>query len=211
MSEAHACVVPESGVVAIVPAAGSSRRMGTDKLLLEWEDTVVLGSVLDALEGGGAEPVLVVASPRNRRLRAWIADRGASSAVNPRPERGMLSSVLAGLEALGGAERVAARASGLLVCPGDHAGLEPASVRSLCDALDAGAPLAVPVYRRRRGHPLAIAAGLIREIPGLDYGVGLRQLVARHESDLVEIPVDDPAVVRDLDTPDEYRDTLERD
>jgi molybdenum cofactor cytidylyltransferase len=202
-------VVSAARVAAIVPAAGESRRMGRDKLLLPWGETVVLGSVLDALAAAGAEPVVVVASPHNRRLRAWLEERGAASTENPRPERGMLSSVLAGLVALGGADRLAATATGLLVCPGDHAGLEPDTVRSLCAALEAGAPLAAPVYRGRRGHPLAIATRLTPEIPALDPEVGLRQLVTRHTDDLVEITVDDPAVIRDLDTLDEYRAALE--
>jgi CTP:molybdopterin cytidylyltransferase MocA len=185
--------------------------MGRDKLLLDWEGTVVLGSVLDALEAGGAAPVVVVVSPRNRRLQRWLAERGTATVPNPRPQRGMLSSVLEGVAGLGGADRLAATTRGLLVCPGDHPGLEPSTVRALCAALAAGAVLAVPVHRGRRGHPLAIGASLVPRIARLDAGVGLRELVARHADELVELAVDDPAVARDIDTPEDYRAARGRD
>jgi molybdenum cofactor cytidylyltransferase len=64
--------------------------------------------------------------------------------------------------------------------------------------------LAVPVHAGRRGHPLAVAPRLVSEIPGLDPAVGLRQLLERRPDEVVEVPVDDPGAVRDLDTPDDY-------
>lgn len=191
-------------VAAIVPAAGRSRRMGRDKLLLPWGGTVVLGSVTRALAAGGAPRVVVVSSPDNEALRDWVRRSGHELAINPRPERGMLSSILEGLEHLGGASAVAASAGGLLICPGDHAGLESSTVRRLCAAIGSGAELAVPVYRRRRGHPLAIAAPLAPRIAGLDMSAGLRQLLADQTLDLREVRVEDAAVIRDLDTPADF-------
>ncbi len=190
--------------VSVVPAAGRSRRMGRDKLLLPWGDTVVLGSVLDALAKGGASPVMVVVSAENRELSEWLDRRGQPSAVNASPERGMLSSVQEGVVALGGGERLSRTRTGLLVCPGDHAGLAPPAVRAICDALAGGARLAVPTCRDRRGHPLGIGAELLPEIATLDLDIGLRQLLDRQAASVVEIPVDDPAINRDLDTPEDY-------
>ena len=195
---------PTGGFVAVVPAAGSSRRMGRDKLLLPWRDTVVLGSVADALRAAGAATVVVVASAENFEVQTWVRDHGHTLAVNAAPQRGMLSSILVGLEALGGVVDLTSRGAGLLVCPGDHAGLEVSTVVALGAALGEGAVLAFPSYSGRPGHPLAIAPALLDEIRRLDPGVGLRQLVSRHAADAVEIPVTDPAVARDLDTPEDY-------
>ncbi len=188
--------------------------MGRDKLLLPWGETVVLGSVLDALDGGGCHPVVVVVSPSNVVLREWLSTRGRTTAINPDPERGMLSTILAGIEALGGAGVLQSTTDGLLVCPGDHAGLAPSTVAAVRGALVGAAPppvrvLAVPVVDGRRGHPLGIASGLLREVPGLDPSIGLRQLMSRHATDVVEIPVADRAAVRDLDTPQDYRRSMD--
>jgi molybdenum cofactor cytidylyltransferase len=73
----------------------------------------------------------------------------------------------------------------------------------------AGAPLAVPVYQGKRGHPLAIAPDLLPEIETLDLSIGLRELLERHAAAVLEVLVDDPGAVRDVDTPEDYGTALE--
>lgn len=218
--------------LAVVPAAGRSRRMGRPKLLLPFGEGTVLGATLAALAGGGARRIAVVARLGDRRLTGWLAGpaveelgqrlsggRAAGAgelpeivtAFNPDPERGMLSSVLAGLDALVGAGGALRPEAPLLVCPADLPALSPETVAAVLAALassSAGTPpgLAVPVHGGRRGHPLAIAPRLVPEIPELDPAVGLRQLLDRHPEEVVEVPVDDPGSVRDVDTPTDYED-----
>jgi molybdenum cofactor cytidylyltransferase len=196
---------------AIVPAAGASRRMGRPKLLLPYGSGTVLGATVTALRTAGVAPVVVVVAAGDAPLRAWCLDAAAVDAVglivapNPVPERGMLSSVLEGLAALGGANELARRAAPLLVCPGDLPALRTATVVELLRRREASsAGLAVPVWRGRRGHPLAIAPALIPEMQHLDPGRGLRQLLDLHPGDLITVEVDDPGCVGDLDTPEDY-------
>lgn len=202
-------------VAAIVPAAGASRRMGAPKLLLPYRGPAggetVIGSTLAALFGGGAGRVCVVTRPDDESLREPLRHLpGVLLAVNPEPERGMLSSILAGLDALGGPSALAAREEVLLVTPGDLPALSAATVAAVVAASRSGAALVVPVHRSgKRGHPLAIAPRRVHDLPGLDPAIGLRQLLDRRcgpeEDDLREVPVDDPGCVRDIDTPEDYR------
>ncbi len=196
-------------VHAVLPAAGASRRMGRPKLLLPWGGATVVGAVAAALAAGGAERVALVVGPPEdaaaRDLAAWGRSQGLVVAENPHPERGMLSSILRGVEALGGAARLRRRGAALLVTPADLPGLGSSTVAAVAAALRAGAALAVPVHGGRRGHPLGIAPALLPEVPSLDLRVGLRQLLDRHAARLVEVPVDDPGAVHDVDTPDDYR------
>lgn len=189
-------------VVAVVPAAGLSRRMGRDKLLLPWGDTVVVGAVAAALGAGGAGRIVVVTSSGNRPLCRWAESAEVELAINPAPQRGMLSSVWTGIEALGGADRLAAERTALLVCPGDHPALAGETVAAVVAALEAGAELAVPTLSGRRGHPLGVAPRRVAEIARLDPGIGLRQLLDRHPVEAVE--VDDPGAVEDVDRPADY-------
>ncbi|HEX2251969.1 MAG TPA: nucleotidyltransferase family protein [Thermoanaerobaculia bacterium] len=190
---------------AIVPAAGFSRRMGRPKLLLPFGATSVVGALVGALRAGGVGRVVLVTAPAAAELAAWARAAGLVVAVNGAPERGMLSSIRCGLEALGGGGAVAAAGAPLLVSPADLPALAAETVRRVIAAVAAGAALAVPVHAGRRGHPLGIAAALTPEIEGLDPEVGLRQLVERRAGELVEVAVDDPGAVRDVDTPEDYR------
>jgi molybdenum cofactor cytidylyltransferase len=217
--------------VAVVPAAGRSRRMGRPKLLLPaGGGETVVGATVRPLVEGGVERVCVVVGPvvgpgagpgredrDAERLRDWALGHGFTVAVNPDPERGMLSSILEGLAALGGADALAggpAQGQVLLVTPADLPGLRPSTVRSVLRARAAAdAALAVPVValggpsgrRLKRGHPLAIAPRLLHEVAELDLAVGLRQLLDRHPDEILEVPVDDPGCVHDVDTPEDYR------
>jgi CTP:molybdopterin cytidylyltransferase MocA len=205
----------EKVAAAIVPGAGASRRMGRPKLLLPYGGGTVLGAVVAALRAAGVSPIVVVAAADDAEMRAWCSAAVAAAAaaaagelriaLNAAPERGMLSSILAGLAALGGASEIAARGAPLLVCPGDLPALRSATVVKLLRRREAaGAGLAVPVHRGRRGHPLAIAPALIPEIERLDRDRGLRQLLDLHPGDLLSVEVDDPGCVADLDTPGDY-------
>ena len=205
---------------AIVPAAGRSRRMGRPKLLLPLGGGTVLGATLAALAAGGAGRLVVVRRPDDRALADWLGGEAAGeigrraglavdavppllAAVNPSPERGMLSSILAGLDSLG----ASAGEGALLVCPGDLPALSAGTVAAVLAALErSGTALPVPVHGGRRGHPLAIAPRRVPEIPTLDLDVGLRQLLDRHPDEILEVPVDDPGCVRDVDTPEDYED-----
>lgn len=191
--------------VAVLPAAGASRRMGRPKLLLPFQGGTVVGAVVESLRQAGVSPIALVTAPGDEELRTWARAAGLVVAVNPAPERGMLSTIREGIAALGGSAELARRGEVLLVSPADLPGLRPAVVRELLRRrAEAGALLAVPVHRGRRGHPLAIAPALLPAIDTLDLDVGLRQLLDRHAAAVLEVETDDPGVVEDVDTPEDY-------
>jgi molybdenum cofactor cytidylyltransferase len=191
--------------VAILPAAGASRRMGRPKLLLPFNGGPLVAGVVNALLGGGVEEIVLVTAPEDEDLRGWARRSGIESTVNPDPERGMLSSVLEGIGFLGGATELARLGVTLLVSPADLPNLQAETVIALLRRMrESGAPIAEPIYQGKRGHPLGVARRLIPEIETLDLDVGLRQIRNRHEAELLEVPVEDAGVVQDVDTPEEY-------
>jgi molybdenum cofactor cytidylyltransferase len=169
--------------------------MGRPKLLLPFRGGTVVGSLVRALRLGGVSGIVLVTAPDDEALRAWAAEAGVRTAVNPDPERGMLSSIQAGIALISKAEP-------LLVCPADLPALRPETVAAVLAAAGES-PLTVATCRGRRGHPLVIAPGLIPEIGTLHAGIGLRELLDRHA--VREVEVDDPGAIRDVDTPEEYR------
>ena len=173
--------------------------MGRPKLLLPFRDGTHLGSLIQALREGGVSEIVLVVAPGDEELRAWGAEAGVRVAVNPEPERGMLSTILEGIAVAGDREP-------LVVCPADLPALLPSTVRKV---LAEKSPLAVASYHGRRGHPLVISPELIPEIRTLHLDVGLRELLDRHPDRLRIVEVDDPGCVSDVDTPEEYQALVE--
>lgn len=194
--------------IALLPAAGASRRMGRPKLLLPFGAGTVIGSLVASFRAAGVERIVVVASPGDLPLQDWTRRSGLILAINPDPEQGMLSSILEGLAAIGG---VQGWREPLLISPADLPALQPETIRATLAALEAsGSALAWPTYRGKNGHPLAIAPEVVTEIPTLDPAVGLRQLRERFAGRTVEIAVDDAGAVSDVDTTEEYEALRER-
>lgn len=187
---------------AVVPAAGRSRRMGRPKLLLPWGETTVLGSLLGTLAAGGAAPVVVVIRRQDEALRREAEEHGAVVVANPDPDRGMLSSIRTGLEAL--AARLDPWPRPVLICPADLPAIRPETVRALLAGTLGPGEMAVPVHEGRAGHPLRLGEDLVPEVFRLDPVIGLRQLRELHPEARKEVATGDPGVLRDLDTPDDY-------
>jgi molybdenum cofactor cytidylyltransferase len=176
--------------------------MGRPKLLLPWGSTTVLGATVGALQGGGARAVYVAVAP-DGPLAGWRAPSGVRVVVNPDPTPGMLSSILAALDALAAAGD--ATPDPLLVCPADLPSLRPETVATLLDVYGSLGGVVVPRHGRRRGHPLLIPAAWQRRIPELSarHG-GLRQILELAAGAVHEVAVEDPGTVRDVDTPEAY-------
>ncbi len=188
--------------IALLPAAGASRRMGRPKLLLPFGGGTVIGSLVQSFRTAGIERIVIVTPPEDLPLQDWARRSGLILAINPDPERGMLSSIQEGLSAVGGAQ---GWREPLLISPADLPALQPETIRATLAALEAtGSALAWPTHRGKNGHPLAIGTEAVAEIPTLDPAIGLKQLRERFAGRTVEIAVDDAGAVSDVDTAEEY-------
>lgn len=101
------------------------------------------------------------------------------------------------------AVRRAGRADAYLVALADMPFVRPASIAAVREALEHGAALAAPYFRSRRGHPVGISARFYDSLVELRGDEGARELLAQNEKQLVKIPVGDPGVIRDIDTPED--------
>jgi molybdenum cofactor cytidylyltransferase len=99
------------------------------------------------------------------------------------------------------AARAAGEADAYLVALGDMPFVRPSSIGAVRAALEAGAALAAPYFRARRGHPVGIGKNFYQDLVRLKGDEGAKQLIAVNEKILVKVPVGDPGVVRDIDTP----------
>ncbi|MHB1038403.1 MAG: nucleotidyltransferase family protein [Pirellulales bacterium] len=187
-------------IAAVVLAAGRSRRMGTQKLLLPLVGQPLIARIVDQLLASPVERILVVVGADKDRIAAALADRRVEFVENPDPDGEMLSSVRCGLGAL------AAQCDAVLVVLGDQPGLTAKLVTSLVRAFEtSGRGMVVPAHCGNRGHPILIALKYRDEIMTCYDEVGLRGLVQAHAEDVFEVEVDSPQMLVDMDVPEDYR------
>jgi molybdenum cofactor cytidylyltransferase len=136
----------------------------------------------------------VVARPFGVAVAEHARELGLGVVVNPLPERGMASSVALGFAALADGDTDAA-----WLWPVDHPGVRAETLAQLIAALGTHAA-AVPRFAGRGGHPPLVARRLWQQLAACgDLPDGARGVLAA--ADVVRVDVDDPGVVRDVDTP----------
>lgn len=194
-------------ITAIVLAAGKSERIGRPKSLLPTSDgTPFVAAILETMTATRVDEVRVVVGHQAEQ----VIDLGGlvrHVIVHHREfERGMLSSVQAGVRAL------PRGTTAFLLWPVDLPLVRAETVDRLITAWEGSRPpVVVPVHHGKRGHPVLFSASLGAELLRAPEGEGARAVVHAHEKGLVEVEVDDPAILTDIDTPQAYRKAFGRD
>lgn len=184
---------------AVILAAGESRRMGTQKLLLAFGETTVVGAVVGTALASRVDRVLVVLGADKDEVREEIELLGINFVVNENFAEGMLSSVQAGFRAL------PADAEAVVVMLGDQPFLPARVVDAVVEAFRrSGKGIVVPAFQGRRGHPVLVDLKYRDAVLALDPADGLRRLMHAHPEDIFEAEVEDANILRDMDVPEDY-------
>jgi molybdenum cofactor cytidylyltransferase len=174
--------------------------MGRPKALLPADGRTFVRRILDALRDAGVAETVVVVREGQPETIEEIERAGAGRAVvNPRADDGQLSSLIVGLDAVD-----TPGVTSILVTLVDVPLIQSVTVRTLiARAAESRVPIVRAVYRGRHGHPVIFKRELFDALRAADPAVGAKA-VMRAES-IEDVDVDDPGVVRDVDTPDDYR------
>lgn len=188
-------------LVAIVPAAGWSRRMGQPKLLLDLAGRTVIARVIEALHEAGIARCLVVVRPDDVALIQEVTAAGGEVVLPASDPPDMRASVEWGLRAV---DRQPDPCDGWVLVPADHPTLNSALVRELIAAWSAiPGQIAVPLYEGQRGHPTVFPWSLAEEVFRLPPELGLNHILRCDPTRVQEVVVSDPRVLDDLDTPED--------
>jgi molybdenum cofactor cytidylyltransferase len=185
---------------AIVPAAGRSRRMGQDKLLLPWGDATVIESLLASWRASGVDEIVVVMRQDQTELRTLC---GNATIVTPEiapPE--MKDSVLAALSCIR-EEFSPVESDVWLLAPADMPRLDPVVIKQVMAAHDPASPaIIVPTSDGRRGHPVLFPWAFAFEVASLSECEGVNVLLERFP--VRELICNSREIHGDLDTPEDY-------
>jgi molybdenum cofactor cytidylyltransferase len=190
-------------VAGIILAAGRSTRMGRPKALLMTADGVTfVARLIHVLSGGGVDGPLVVGRSDDAELQREVDSAGARFVTNPDADAGgQLSSLLSGLHK---ADRPGIR--GLMVTPVDAPMVTPETVSRLIEVFkNTSAPIVRPRYQGRNGHPVIFSRELFDDLRHASPATGAKAVLRAHENGIINVDVDDPGVVADIDTPDDYK------
>lgn len=187
-------------ISAIIPAAGESKRMGRPKMSLPWRNETVLTRVVSIFKNAGVEDVIVVTGGAREEVEALVSNLNVRIVYNEDFERGeMLSSIQCGMRALGRQTQAA------LIGLGDQPQVREGSVRRVCEAfLETKSNIVVPSFQMRRGHPWLVARPLWEAVVRMEPPQSLRDFLSARRAEIHYVNVDDPNVLADLDTPEDY-------
>ena len=184
---------------AIILAAGQSRRMGNiNKLLAEIDGKPMLGHVVEAVLASDVSPVIVVTGHEPDRIKEALSAHNVIFVHNPDYAEGLSTSLRHGLS------KLHPDADGAVVCLGDMPGITSAHINQLIDSFepDDGHAICVPTFKGKRGNPVLWHRRFFSAMTEVSGDVGARHLIGDNEEVLLEIPMDDNAILADLDTPE---------
>ncbi len=188
-----------SRVAGVVLAAGASTRFGHPKQLLDWEGTPLVAHVADTALAAGLNPVVVVLGHAAEEVRAALADRPVQPMMNWRWEQGMSTSVHVGLAAL------PPDTEGAIFLQCDQPLVTPALLRQLISRFEETRALIVhPVHEGQRATPVLFTRSLFSELAAVSGDQGGRALITDYAKNVATVEVDNPDLLADVDTPDEY-------
>ena len=190
------------GISAVVLAAGRSTRMGEPKQLLRLSGCLMLEQTLENVRAGGVDEVVLVLGFATEAIRRELSEPlldGVRVVVNENYESGMASSLRAGLAAVSPAMDAA------LIVLADQPFVRPETLRGILDVhRNSGAKIVVPLYKGQRGNPVLLDRSLFAEAMALEGDIGCRAIFASHADAMAYFEVDDPAILADIDTREDF-------
>lgn len=192
-------------ITAIILAAGLSKRLGRNKLLLPLGDENVLRKTARAVLESAVSEVILVTGHEEAMVKQAVEGLDVRLTHNPRYAEGQSTSMIAGIEAASG------DAGAYLFVLGDQPLLTPGIVNEVISLYEASRPealVATPVFQGRRGNPALFSAALKDELLQASGDAGGRGIIQRLENEsphrivFLHLPNDD--MFLDIDTEEDY-------
>ncbi|OFY64091.1 MAG: hypothetical protein A2V64_12855 [Bacteroidetes bacterium RBG_13_43_22] len=194
-----------SQIWAIILAAGESKRMDVPKMLLPFNGKTIIEKVIENVISSEVSKTLVVLGSEAGLILETIIDLPVSHCYNENYREGMFSSVKCGFSNL------PAKFEAVIVLPGDYPAIGAEIINLLIESFrKSEKKIVLPLFRGKRGHPILISNDYSEEVMSLDPKEGLRALASKFPDDVLEINVKTSAILRDIDTIEDYFNELKQ-
>ncbi len=187
-------------ISGILLAAGESRRMGSPKALLYYRGQTFIERICTAFLTAGVDELVVVLGAHAEVLRPALPSHPKlRSIVNSRYFLGQLSSLMTGIGAL------SPESEAVIVNLVDHPLVTAETIKALIDSYrEAPLPILIASYQGRRGHPVLFSSQVYGEILAAPLDRGAKVIVRKDPSRVRELQLNDPGILADIDTPEDY-------
>jgi CTP:molybdopterin cytidylyltransferase MocA len=194
-----------ASIPAIVLAAGASRRLGQPKQLLKLGGETLIERAIRLANEAGAVPVIAVLGAHFEIICASVALNDAILSINGQWEKGIASSIHAGLKTL---DAAAKGASGVLILSCDQPRLTAAHLRALIEAFSARnqAAIVASAYAGVHGVPAIFPRSVYADLLALRGDQGARALLVKPPCPEIalafeggEADIDEPGDLAQLD------------
>ncbi len=188
-----------NNIAAILLAAGSSRRMGANKLLLNADGQPMVRHAAILCQSAGLSPIIAVLGHESEQVEQALSGLQVDCVLNNNHTTGMASSLTTGLAAL------PAETQAVLICLSDMPLVTPSDIENLCAAFAPaqGRAICIPTHEGRRGNPVLLGRQIFPALAGLSGDQGAKPIIQQHAHLVAEIPCG-PGVLLDIDTPQAY-------
>jgi molybdenum cofactor cytidylyltransferase len=186
-------------LAAVILSGGASRRMGSPKALLPFQGRPFLEHLLDVTTHPKIGVRRIVLGAHAEPIASAVTLNPADVVINQDWEQGQLSSIQAALRSL------PPDTDGMLLCLIDHPLISRSLVNGLVDLFYATrAPIVLPIFEGRRGHPVIFSAALYGELANAPQEQGARSVVWAHKDEIREYLTSEEGCVLNLNDPDTY-------
>ncbi len=188
-------------IAGLILAAGRSTRMGAaNKLIEEIDGKPMVRHVVEAAAASGLAGLYVVTGNAPEAIRKALDGIPFEEISNPDFRDGLATSLAAGVRHLSEKQGL----DGAIILLGDMPLVTPGLINRLTTAFDppSGHAICVPTHNGKRGNPILWAARFFPDMAKVQGDTGAKHLLGENAEWIIEVPVDDPAIFRDIDTPE---------
>ena len=196
--EMQSSVMKAPRIGAVILAAGASTRMGSNKLLANFNGQAMVAHTVAQVKKSSILDVLVITGHQAEEVRSALENSGVSFAHNPKFTEGLSTSLRVGVT------KMRDEYDAILVCLGDMPLIDPKDIDRMIAAFNPleHRSIVVPVHGRRFGNPVLWGEEHFAALISCEGDRGARGLLESLKNDVVEIDVTNQGVLLDADTPE---------
>lgn len=188
---------------AIVLAAGLSKRMGSvNKLLLMYKNKTVTETVVENILAAGIEEVIVVTGYQSGMVEDVLKKIPVTIVHNHDYEKGMTTSIQAGLQYATG--------SGYMICLSDMVLLKPEDYSTLKTAFEQQVLvddkcICIPLFNNQKGNPVIFSSFYQQLILENQYMDGCKNIITAYKENVHLVQMNTSNILTDMDYPEDYK------